>query len=299
MTQDHEGWEIRGRAQADTSPANRSQPLVTIITPCLNAVRTISETLLSVVEAQAVLQRDHWELEHILIDGGSTDGTETVVESHAAKYGFCRKISNIKGGPYAAMNVGLQQAGGHYAHVLNSDDLLLDPMAYAAFLQTGHRSKASVLLASIGYFRRPGRQLKSLWRVDPIPASFGEWQHQLTRGLHYPHPGFIADSERYRLQSFDVNYSLSADYKLMQSILLAQSPLDPPMVCHHPLVAMAEGGATGNWKAILKGWRQLDAINQEMGIQASGPRRYWRKLKQRLRPLPQSIRLPPLKAPEP
>ena len=66
------------------------------------------------------------------------------------------------------------------------------------------------------------------------------------------------------------------------------------MVCHNPLVAMAEGGATGNWKAFLQGWRQLDAINQELGIQASGVRRYWRKLKQRLRPLSQPILLPHL-----
>ncbi|MEA5442672.1 glycosyltransferase [Cyanobium gracile] len=298
MTQDPEGWAIQGRAQADTLPAERVQPLVTIITPCLNAVGTISETLMSVVQAQTALQRVHWELEHILIDGGSTDGTEDVVAKHASRYGFCRWINNITGGPYAAMNVGLQQARGRYAHVLNSDDLLLNPGAYVAFLQAGHRSKASVLLASIGYFRRPGRQIRSLWRVDPIPASAAEWRHQLAEGLHYPHPGFIADLETYRKQSFDETYSLSADYKLMQSILLTQPPEAPPMVCQLPLVAMAEGGATGNWKAVLQGWRQLDAINQELGIQASGVRRYWRKLKQRLRPLPQPILIPHLEVPE-
>jgi glycosyltransferase involved in cell wall biosynthesis len=299
MTQDHEGWAIQGRAQADTRPAERTRPLVTIITPCLNAVGTINETLMSVLQAQTVLQRDHWELEHILIDGGSTDGTEAVVARHAARYGFCRWINNITGGPYAAMNVGLQQAGGCYAHVLNSDDLLLDPGAYAAFLQAGHRSKARVLLASIGYFRRPGRQLKSLWQLDPIPPSASEWRRQLAEGLHYPHPGFIADLEIYRQESFDETYSLSADYKLMQSILLKQPPEDPPMVCHNPLVAMAEGGATGNWKAVVQGWRQLDAINQELGIQASGIRRYWRKLKQRLRPPSEPIPLPRLGSPEP
>lgn len=299
MTQDPDGWEMQGKAQAGTSPADRSQPLITIITPCLNAIGTIGETLLSVLAAHDILQGDNWKLEHILIDGGSTDGTTDVVASHATRHGFCRWMANVSGGPYAAMNVGLQQASGCYTHVLNADDLLLEPEVYAAFLQAGHRSKASVLLASIGYFRRPGRHLKSLWRVDPIPASAAEWRHQLTRGLHYPHPGFIADSEKYRQYSFDEDHSLSADYKLMQSILLAQSPQNPPMVCHQPLVAMAEGGATGNWKAVLQGWRQLDAINQELGIEASGIRRYWGKLKQRFRPLPQPILLPTLEGPEP
>ena len=102
----------------------------------------------------------------------------------------------------------------------------------------------------------------------------------------------------YRQQSFDETYSLSADYKLMQSILLTQPPEAPPMVCQHPLVAMAEGGATGNWKAVFQGWRQLGAINQELGIEASGVRRYWRKLKQRLRPLPKPILIPHLEVPE-
>ncbi len=65
------------------------------------------------------------------------------------------------GGPYAAMNAGLAQARGHYAHVLNADDLLLAPEAYAAWLRQGERQGAAVLIASIGYFRRPRRWLRS------------------------------------------------------------------------------------------------------------------------------------------
>ena len=299
MPQDPEGWQALERALVTCGSGDRAQPLVTIITPCRNAVGTIADTLLSVLAARTILQNDDWELEHLLIDGGSTDGTTAVVASHVARHGFCRWMADITGGPYAAMNAGLRQARGCYSHVLNADDRLLDPPAYAAFLQSGHRSSASVLLASIGYFRRPDRQIRSLWRVDPLPASAAEWRHQLARGLHYPHPGFIAKTERYRQQSFDETYSLSADYKLMQAILLTQSPEDPPMVCQQPLVAMAEGGATGNWRAVLQGWRQLNAINQELGIQGSGIRRYWRKLKQRVRPPAQPILLPLLEVPEP
>jgi glycosyltransferase involved in cell wall biosynthesis len=296
MTEVSDSWEIQGRGQTETSPAERSKPLVTIITPSLNSIETIGETLISVLAARTILQRDHWELEHILVDGGSSDGTADIVASHANRHEFCRWVANVSGGPYAAMNVGLQQARGCYAHVLNSDDLLLDPEAYATFLQAGHRNKAIVLLSSIGYFRRPARHVRSLWLVDPIPSSATEWRRKLTLGLHYPHPGFIADSGIYKQHSFDENYSLSADYKLMQSILLALSPQALPMVYQPPLVAMAEGGATGNWKAVLQGIRQLDAINQDLGIQANGVRRYWSKLKQRLRPLPQPILIPPLEA---
>ena len=139
--------------------------------------------------------------------------------------------------------------------------------------------------------------MRSLWLVDPIPANAKEWQRQLTLGLHYPHPGFIASSNTYKHYSFDQRYSLSADYKLMQSILLALSPKDLPMVCQHPLVAMAEGGATGSWKAVFEGWQQLDAINRELGIQGSSLRRYWSKFKQRLRPLREPILIQRLEVP--
>jgi glycosyltransferase involved in cell wall biosynthesis len=299
MTQDLEDWEIQGLTEMLTRPAEKSKPLVTIITPCLNSVGTIGETLLSVLAAHSILQRDYWELEHLLIDGGSTDGSSAIIASHVARHGYCRSIGNITGGPYSAMNIGLQQARGHYIHVLNSDDFLLNPKTYVAFLKAGYIAKTSVLLATIGYFRRPDRHLRSLWHVSPIPADLGEWRRQLTKGLHYPHPGFIADSTTYKQQSFDTRYRLSADYKLMQAILLNQSLDVRPMVCRKPLVAMAEGGATGNWKAIFEGWLQLQAINRELDIQASGIRRYWRKLKQRLCSLPKPILIQPLEVTEP
>lgn len=284
-----EDRETQGSAHTDPESAGNQQPLITVITPCLNAIDTIAENIQSVLAARNALTRGGWELEHLIVDGGSVDGTAELVAKHAAKHYFCRWVSNVSGGPYAAMNAGLQQASGRYTHVLNSDDLLLDPLAYAGFLQEGHGKEARVLIASIGYFRRPSRYLRSLWLIQPIPLSKNKWRQQLLGGLHYPHPGFIAETRIYRDEAFDENYSLSADYKLMQSILLGPAVPELTMVSSKPLVAMAEGGATGSWKAILKGWKQLDAINRELGIHASSMKRYYEKLWQRLRPLPRPI----------
>ena len=166
---------------------------------------------------------------------------------------------------------------------------MLDPIAYAALLKEGDRASALVLIASIGYFRRPSRHLKSLWNVDPVPVNHHEWRKELLQGLHYPHPGFVANSEIYKSESFDERYSLSADYKTMQSILLRWANPESTLTCPQPLVAMAEGGASGHFLAILTGWRQLAAINQELGIKAPGLKRYWGKLIRRLRPLGQAV----------
>jgi len=289
MAKAPEGMDCEVSDQTDTEAAGHPQPLITVITPCLNAIATIAENLLSVLAAREALKRDGWLLEHLIIDGGSDDGTTELVAEYADRYSFCRWIANIRGGPYAAMNAGLEQASGHYTHVLNSDDLLLDSAGYAAFLQEGHRKGAKVLITSIGYFRRPDRQLKSLWLVNPVPMNTSEWKQQLLRGLHYPHPGFIAETELYRDEAFDEKYSLSADYKLMQKLLLGPARPETTLLYTQPLVAMAEGGATGSWRAILKGWKQLTAINQELGIQASSAKRYWKKARRRLLPLAEKI----------
>jgi glycosyltransferase involved in cell wall biosynthesis len=294
-----EGEENQELYQARERAEGKLQPLLTVITPCLNSIDTITESLQSTLAARKALLREGWELEHLIVEGGSEDGTAELVAHHAAQHGFCRVASNIRGGPYAAMNAGLQQAKGRYTHVLNADDLLLDPEAYASFLLEGQGKGATVLIASIGYFRRPGHQLKSLWRVESIPPIKDEWRKELLRGLHYPHPGFIADTTIYRQEKFDESYSLSADYKLMQAILIGPASPHTTLICSHPLVAMAEGGATGNWQAILKGRQQLAAINQELGIKASSLKRYWGKVKQRMRPLPQPIVIKSLDALEP
>ena len=284
MPQAGEGSESQWADRGGEQIKGNQPPLITVITPCLNAIESISENLCSVLAAHQILEKAGWRLEHLVVEGGSLDGTAELVANHAAQHSYCSVTSNIKGGPYAAMNTGLRRARGSYSHVLNSDDLLLDPVAYANFVMEGHRKGATVLISSIGYFRRPAKNLKSLWIAESIPTAEGEWQHQLLSGLHYPHPGFIADTTIYKKESFNENYSLSADYKLMQTILIESAMPESTVVCRQPLVAMAEGGATGNWRAILRGRQQLAAINQELGIKASGVKRYWRKVKQRMWP---------------
>jgi glycosyltransferase involved in cell wall biosynthesis len=257
-------------------------PLLTVITPCLNAAATIGDTLTTVARAAAALEEHGQRLEHWIIDGGSSDATAELVEAHRRQQPWCHWLSGVVGGPYAGMNAGLDQARGHYSHVLNADDLLLDPELYARTLIEAHGSDALVLLASIAYFRRPGLRIRHLWPVAPLPEDRRRWQQALRRGLHYPHPGFVAATELYRQEGFDGRFSLSADYRLMQKLLLQPAMAHRVAVQPRVLVAMAEGGRSSGWQAILEGRRQLAAINRELGIEGAAWRRYAPKLIQRL-----------------
>jgi glycosyltransferase involved in cell wall biosynthesis len=99
-------------------PGASSDPLVSIITPVLNGAGTIKHTLTSVAA------QTYRAIEHIVVDGGSTDDTLEIVESssRAARLPV-RWISEPDRGMYAAINKGLRLAKGDILAYLNSDDL--------------------------------------------------------------------------------------------------------------------------------------------------------------------------------
>ncbi|MCS5698071.1 glycosyltransferase [Cyanobium sp. FGCU-52] len=265
-------------------------PLVSVITPCLNAERTISDTLRSVAKAAELLGDSGWTLEHLIVDGGSRDETHKVVVNHSEEnrlnvsYG-CNWCAAPNEGIYESMNIGLAQAKGYFSHVLNADDFLHDPSAYVTTLRKAYQHGARILLSSIVYFTRPGPKWKYQWHLPPIPHDEEIWRYQLLAGLHYPHPGFIADTELYRSEGFDERYAISADYKLMQSLLLKQGIHKHVYGCDMPFAAMATGGTSGTWRGMIKGHSELRAINDELGIRASITKRYWSKLNMRIRRL--------------
>lgn len=262
------------------------QPVLTVLTPCLNAVDTLEDTLSSVSRVAQELHGRGLTLEHWLIDGGSQDGTLDLIERYQKRHRFCQSLTGVTGGPYAAMNLGLSFASGQFTHILNADDLIWDVSAYLQLIERGLTCQAYFLMGSIVYFRRPGYRVCSCWRVQALPDSRNRWKRQIRRGLHYPHPGFIARTELYRRQGFDPRYSLSADYKLMQELLLGSSNSDVVCVSEKPIVAMAEGGATGQWRAIVSGYYQLREINKDLGIYAPAWRRYLAKIVMRYLGIP-------------
>ncbi|MDA9889269.1 glycosyltransferase [Synechococcus sp. AH-224-G16] len=258
-------------------------PLITVVTPCLNSIQTIADNLKSVIDARRELNTNGWELEHIIVEGGSSDGTLELITGHIARHTFCKSLSGITGGPYPAMNAGLKQSSGIFTHVLNADDYIMNTRAYADLIIRGKYLNAEAMICSIAYLRRPKNKITRLWIVEETGDESYKWQLKLQKGLHYPHPGFIARTKRYRAELFDECYTLSADYKLMQNILIGLNSTNDVLVETIPVVAMAEGGATSSWGGRIEGWRQLNSINRELGIKALPHIRYFEKIKQILR----------------
>ena len=110
-------------------------PLVTVVTPSYNQGRYIEETI------QSVLKQDYPRIEHIVVDGGSTDETLSILK----KYSHFKWISEPDRGQSHAINKGFQMANGEIIAWLNSDDTYL-PGAVTAAVEALDKSKGRYIV---------------------------------------------------------------------------------------------------------------------------------------------------------
>src|SRR5215213_8585775 len=87
-------------------------PKISVITACYNSAHTIRETI------ESVLKQNYSHLEHIVIDGGSTDATLGIIKEHPHVILASEKDEGV----YDAMNKGIRRATGEIVVMLNSDD---------------------------------------------------------------------------------------------------------------------------------------------------------------------------------
>jgi glycosyltransferase involved in cell wall biosynthesis len=108
-------------------------PLVSIVTPVLDRVDSVRAALASVAA------QTYRPIEHLVIDGGSTDGTVEAIEEFSKTAPWVRWISEPDSGMYEAIQKGIRMAKGHICSYLNSDDLYFPWSVESAVrrLQTG------------------------------------------------------------------------------------------------------------------------------------------------------------------
>jgi glycosyltransferase involved in cell wall biosynthesis len=119
-------------------------PSVTVVTVCLNAAPVIEATL------RSVFAQDYPDLEYVVVDGGSTDGTVEILRRHAGR--IAAFVSEPDQGVYAAMNKGIDLARGEYLLFLNAGDVLATP---EVIRQVAASADADVLYADYAYSEGP------------------------------------------------------------------------------------------------------------------------------------------------
>jgi glycosyltransferase involved in cell wall biosynthesis len=180
---------------------------VTIITVSYNSSETIRDTI------DSVLSQGYHNVEYIIVDGASTDGTQDIVKSFGSK--ITKFISEKDKGLYDAMNKGIAQATGDIIGILNSDDIYFNKDVLSLVVTAFEEKEVDVVYGDLYYFKTgfPERSLRyykggifSLKRV-----SFG---------LMPPHPTFFIKRKVYdKYGNFDTRFTLSADFDLILRFL--------------------------------------------------------------------------------
>ena len=96
----------------------KNLPKISIVTPSFNQAQFIEETILS------VLNQNYPNLEYIIIDGGSTDGSVDIIKKYADKIAYW--VSEKDSGMYDAINKGFGKSTGEILAWINSDDIFFD-----------------------------------------------------------------------------------------------------------------------------------------------------------------------------
>ena len=204
---------------------------ISIITVCFNSGRTLGDTL------ESVAAQTHPDIEHIIVDGASTDGTAEVIArqgSHVAHF-----ISEPDRGIYDAMNKGLSLCTGDVVGFLNADDLYAHREVLAAVASTFRgQTGLQTCFGDLTYVDiLDTRKVVRYWRSCAFQPGIFQ------KGWVPPHPTFYAKRTAYLEHGgFNLSYSLAADFELMLRFLEARhlSTAYIPQV----LVRMRMGGAT-------------------------------------------------------
>ncbi|WP_462111255.1 glycosyltransferase family 2 protein [Campylobacter concisus] len=175
---------------------------ISIITVVWNNARTIKDAI------NSVLNQSYKDVEYIVIDGASTDGTIEIVKSYGDRIKF---ISEKDSGLYDAMNKGICLATGDVVGILNSDDFYASDkilqIVASEFLKTG----ADSVYANLEYVdaNDPKRVIR-YWKSK-------KYQNGLFRsGWHPAHPTFFVKKEIYKKHGvFDLSFKIAADYEIM------------------------------------------------------------------------------------
>ncbi len=169
-----------------------------IVTPTLNAERYLEQCL------ESVQAQDSVDLEHLVVDGGSTDRTEHIVAAHGANWLLRTGLTQT-----AAINDGLRSAQGEIVAWLNADDLYtLGTLEFIAEQFCMHPT-VEVVIGDCDVIDAAG---KLLWRVEPGPYSF---RRLLERGNTIAQPAvFLRRAVFDRVGYLDESLEFGMDYDL-------------------------------------------------------------------------------------
>ena len=180
---------------------------ISIITATYNSAVTIESSLLSIIN------QDYQNKEIIIVDGGSTDETLSIIEKY--KSSVSHIISEKDEGIYDALNKGIDIATGDVIAILHSDDFYIHNQVLSNVIQTFITANCDSVYGNLMYIDK-----YDITRIIRKWIS-GNYKHgKFVQGWMPPHPAFFVKKQCYdRYGKFNLSLRSSADYELMLRFL--------------------------------------------------------------------------------
>jgi glycosyltransferase involved in cell wall biosynthesis len=230
-----------------------TNPKISIITVSYNSIRTISDTI------NSVISQTYPNIEYIIIDGASTEGTVELIKS------FGNKISKFKSEPdngiYNAINKGIKLAEGDIVGIINSDDFFCSNNIIQKVADAFNDVETDAIYGDV--------QFVNNGNTSKIVRYYSSKRFNLEKfkfGFMPAHPGFYAKRELFeKLGYYKTDYIIAADFELLLRFLYLNK-----IKCKYlemPFVTMRTGGVSN--KSILSNFtlnKEIARACKENGI---------------------------------
>lgn len=230
---------------------------ISIITATYNSSITLRDTL------ESVLNQTYADIEHIIVDGASTDDTIKIITDYSKKYnGRLKWISEPDNGLYDAMNKGIHMATGDVIGILNSDDFYASPDILSIISQKIEEADAVYGDLDFVDYKNTQKIIRQWRGSQHTPGSF-------LKGWHPAHPTFYVRRKHYeKLGGFDTTLDVSADFELMLRYI-EKNKLTNKYI-PRTFVKMRLGGeSTGSFNKIIQGNRNVLRAFKKNGYSVS------------------------------
>jgi len=179
---------------------------ISIITCALNSEITIKKSI------RSVQKQNYKNIEHLIIDGGSTDKTFEIIRKTKQKN--INLYSSTDNGFYDALNKGIKYSTGNIVGILHSDDFYNNKNILKIVADTFKRTKADLVYGDLFYVKKdyPFKLIR-YWRAGKF------YKEKLFNGWMPPHPTVFVKKILFdKIGFYKTNYKISADYDFLLRI---------------------------------------------------------------------------------
>lgn len=218
-------------------------PKVSVVTVCYNCHDTIEATICN------VLKQTYQNMEYIVIDGNSTDGTREIIERYAPRLAYW--ASEPDAGIYDAMNKGLRAATGEWIIFRNAGDYFFKPTTIGNVF-AWYRDKGEAVI--VGGMRS--------FCTDAYRDKFYDQQvSDVWHKAFIAHPSAFIRMKVQKNHPYSTSYRIASDYHLFQTLILQGATI----ACYPELVSLFDCGNGISSTQLTLSWKELFEVRKLLG----------------------------------